>query len=119
MPTRISSGGKPVSRTEARNYLLINQLATPGLGSLLGKRYLDGLGQLLLACTGAGMVFVWSVTGIYDAYQQATADIPPRHLGWVGIFGALLFAAAWLWALATSLSLLRQARQNENEPPAL
>ena len=39
----------PLSRSAARNAALLNQCATPGLGSLMAGRRLAGIGQLLLA----------------------------------------------------------------------
>ena len=49
---------KPVSRTTAHNAALLNQLATPGLGSLMAGRWLAGVGQLALAVAGFVMVVV-------------------------------------------------------------
>ena len=48
------SSGTPknLSRTKARNALLLNQLATPGLGSLLAGRWIAGTGQLLCSVAG-------------------------------------------------------------------
>jgi hypothetical protein len=50
---------KPISRVAARNAALINQLATPGLGSLMGRRWISGACQLLLSLTGCVMLLVW------------------------------------------------------------
>ena len=59
MPMKTSSAGKVLSRASARNSFLINQLATPGLGSLMARRYVEGIGQLLLAFAGFGLILVW------------------------------------------------------------
>jgi hypothetical protein len=113
---KISSGGKPLSRTTARNSFLVNQLATPGLGSLMAGRYLAGTGQLLFAFVGFGFVVAWFVTLLAQMYRQIDSDAPPKSVAWLGEAGAVTFAAAWLWSLATSLSLLREARTNETRP---
>ena len=56
---KIFSGGKSLSPATARNCCLVNQFATPGLGSLMGRRIVAGIGQLLLAFLGAALVIYW------------------------------------------------------------
>lgn len=106
------SAGKAVNRTTARNSFLINQLATPGLGSILAGRYLAGVGQLLLAVAGFILVVVWFILTTIRMFQQIDGPARQGSVAWIGELGALIFVAAWLWSLATSLSLLRQARTN-------
>ncbi len=106
---------KPLSRTAARNSFLINQLATPGLGSLMAGRYVAGVGQILLALVGFGLVVAWFVTLITQIYQQVDTDAPLRTVAWLGEAGGATFVAAWLWSLVTSVSLLREARANETD----
>jgi hypothetical protein len=113
---KISSAGKALSRTTARNSFLINQLATPGLGSLMAGRYVAGSGQLLLALAGFGLVLAWFIALLTQMYQQIESDTQPKSVAWLGELGALIFAAAWLWALITSLSLVREAGANEAQP---
>ena len=103
-----------ITRAKARNAALINQLATPGLGSLLAGRWISGTGQLLLAVIGVGLVFAWFVLLMAQVYQAAVSDVPPRSIGLLGAAGALVFVAGWIWSLFTSLSLLREARQSDN-----
>jgi hypothetical protein len=110
---KTSSAGKALSRTAARNSFLINQLATPGLGSLMAGRYLVGAGQLLMAVIGFAFVVAWFVLLMVQTYQQIDSDIRPKSVAWVGEAGAVVFAVSWLWALVTSMSLLREARENE------
>src|SRR5215467_7593404 len=97
---------RPLDRSTARNSVLINQLATPGLGSLLARRWVAGTGQLLLAVAGFGMVVAWFAAVIIGVYRQLNGGPEPRPMGWLGEAGALTFAAAWFWALITSFSLL-------------
>ena len=113
---KISSGGKPLTLTHARNSFLINQLATPGLGSLMAGRYVAGAGQLLLALIGFGLVLAWFCVFFFQMYQQVDSDTAPKSVAWLGEAGAVIFLAAWLWSLVTSLSLLREARENETRP---
>ena len=108
---------KPLDRPTARNCALINQLATPGLGSLMARRLVAGIGQLLLALAGFGMLIAWFILLAVQAYNQFANDLQPRPVGWLGAAGALVFAASWVWSLFTSLSILREARANA-PPPA-
>ncbi len=101
---------RPVSRVDARKGFLFNQLATPGLGSLMAGRYVAGSGQLLLALAGFVLVTGWFVMNLISLYEQIEGNPQPQSYAWLGEWGALIFAAAWLWALVTSFSLLRQAR---------
>ena len=108
----------PLSRSAARNAALLNQCATPGLGSLMAGRRLAGVGQLLVAVAGFAMVIGWFVLLALQIYDELINDAQPKSVAWLGEVGAVTFGAAWLWSLVTSLSVLREARNNENQPPA-
>ena len=111
----------PLNRAKARNAALLNQAATPGLGSLLAGHRLAGIGQLLLALAGFVMVLGWFAVRMIQLYHQVTDGAPSAPAGWLGAAGAATFAASWLWALATSLQVLKSARPNETRdvPPKL
>ena len=124
MPMKTSSGGKQLDGVAARNCFFLNQLATPGLGSLMAGKTASGLGQLALALAGFALVIAWFALTMIEAYQQFNSETPAKSYGWVGAAGALVFIAAWLWSLGTSFSLLRQARTLEaaaqkNIPPRI
>ena len=108
---------KVVSRAVARNAILANQLATPGLGSLMAGRWIAGLGQLALAVSGFVMAVVWFFEIMIQYYGQITGNVPVRSVGWIGEIGATLFVASWFWALVTSISLLRQAKADGQVEP--
>jgi len=103
---------KKISRTKARNAALLNQLATPGLGSVIAVRWFAGLGQLLLSLAGFGLVMAWFVQEMIPYYRLMFSDTPP-HLPSMRMLvaGAILFVLAWLWSLVTSASLMREASQ--------
>ncbi len=61
---------KKISRAKARNAALLNQLATPGLGSLLARQWIAGTGQLLLSVIGFTLVMVWFVEELIGYYGQ-------------------------------------------------
>jgi hypothetical protein len=90
---------------------LVNLAATPGLGSLLARRIIAGIGQLLLALVGFVLIVGWMFELFHRVYlQQFGEAVPPDLSGWMWKWGLLLFGAGWLWSLVTSLSLLRQAK---------
>jgi len=113
---KIFSDAKQLSPAAARNCFLLNQFATPGLGSLAGGRYLSGMGQLALAIIGFAFVMLWFALTMKEYYNLATGNEPAISYAKYFFAGAAIFAASWLWSLVTSLSLLRQAKPPE---PAL
>jgi 4a-hydroxytetrahydrobiopterin dehydratase len=104
-----SSATKPPSRLKARNAALLNQLATPGLGSLFAGRILAGLGQLLLSTSGFILIMIWFVQLMIQFYGQISGEVNVHSVGQYGVAGGVLFILAWCWSLATSFSLLRAA----------
>jgi hypothetical protein len=105
---------KAVSRTAAWNAALVNQFATPGLGSLMAGRWLAGMGQLFLAVAGFVLLMVWFCDIMIQYYGQISGDVQPHPVGWIGELGAVVFGAAWLWALVTSINLV--VREKTEEP---
>jgi len=103
-----SPKGKPLSRATARNAALLNLLATPGLGSLLARRWIAGGGQLLLAVIGFALFLVWFVKQMTQFYGQISGNVEVRPIGGFLEVGLILFAVAWIWSAVTSLSLMRE-----------
>ena len=113
-----SQTARPISRARAWACLLTNLFATPGLGSLMARRVLAGIGQLLLALAGFVLILGWIFELCRRVYlQQLGEPVPPESSGWVGKWGLICFGASWLWSLATSLSLLRQAKADGQVEP--
>lgn len=97
-----------------------SNLAMPGIGSLHGGR---GVGWLQVLLAGAGFVSTNYFGLWFLAHLLSTRELPfaaiaetgrlpvayhrPLLIGCVGI---ALFATAFLWALATSFSMLRAAK---------
>ena len=110
------SAPKKNSRAAAKNALLLNLLATPGLGSLVARRWVAGAGQLVLAVAGFTLVVVWFVKIMVPYYGLMFSDEQP-HLPGLKMLaeGGILFAVAWFWSLATGLSLLRAAAINKRK----
>jgi 4a-hydroxytetrahydrobiopterin dehydratase len=100
---------KKTSRTQARNAALMNQLGTPGLGSLMAGRWVAGVLQLLLFLAGFVLFCLWAFRSLAHYYQMMFSDAPPPAadgggLAWTGVG---LCALAWCWSLVTSFSLFR------------
>lgn len=109
---------KKISHTKARNAALLNQLASPGLGSLLAGRWLAGCGQLLVFLAGFMVYCAWAINNLKQYYSLMFSDAPVQNVGWnrTAWIGVGLCAAGWFWSLATSLSLLREADRARVEP---
>ena len=115
---KLFSAVKTLNPASARNCFLMNQFATPGLGSLMGGKIIPGLGQLFLALAGFGLFILGFIRLMKNYYNVLTEEVqtasPQSKLF---IAGIMLFAAAWLWSLLTSLSLMREAKIPEPPPP--
>ncbi len=122
MRMKTSSTAARPKRSAAINCAIINQLATPGLGSLMARRYFAGAVQLLLALVGFVLVIGWFIQKMIST-SRLVDDLPPQpdRYPWMGKAGVLIFLGSWLLAWPTTVSVLRAARkaQAENPPPRL
>jgi len=105
------SGRKKVSRAQARNAALLNQLGTPGLGSLLAGRWFEGILQLLLFLAGFVLFCLWAFRNLSQYYQMMFNDAPKTQAGNgnLALAGVVICLLAWVWSLVTSFSLFREA----------
>jgi hypothetical protein len=95
-------------------------LTLPGFGSLMGGR-LSGYAQAFLGIAGLVLTTLFGVRFVIWYFTNSSRlqnpDADPfanfaelwHVLRWP-VLGIAVFAAGWLWALATSLGLLRQAK---------
>jgi hypothetical protein len=91
----------------------MNQLATPGLGSLMARRFAAGTAQLLVFLAGFALFVGWFVDEMRQFYAMMFSNHEPHVRFWLLWAGVGLAGLAWLWALFTSLNLLREAKRNE------
>jgi hypothetical protein len=110
---KIFSGDQPITINSARACFITNQLATPGLGSLMGGRFWVGLGQIALAVVGFLFVMAWFFLTILESWHLAESSAQPKSYTRLAIIGALVFAVAWIWSLVTSIQLMREAKKNQ------
>jgi hypothetical protein len=113
---------KPLDRSKAGKCLLINQCATPGLGSLFAGRWIAGTGQLTLALIGFGLFLAWFVNIAVKFYSLISDSNTDEQLDFRLLkLGLSIFAVAWLWAWFTSISIMREAKSTHdrelNSPP--
>jgi 4a-hydroxytetrahydrobiopterin dehydratase len=106
-----SPKGRPLSRATAKNAALLNLLGTPGLGTLICRRWIEGSGQLLVFLAGFILFCGWAVSTIGNYYRLAFSDNPPppSHWGSMALIGVALCVIGWCWSAVTSFSLLREA----------
>ena len=115
----------PLERRQAWRCATTNLLVLPGLGSLMAGRRLEGYGQAGLA--GLGILlqvvfltwfsFHWSEVVSPTAGQASNlseaALLLVKNLGvylWLIAGGVVLFILSWLWALASSVGILLEAK---------
>jgi len=114
IPWRRPAGAGP-SEDFAWACLVANLAGVPGLGTLMAREW-TAVPQLALAIV-AGVCLTWWLVafgaGVLRTGELPPPDGPPFALL---VWGTVLFAAAWLWALATSLALLRAAQRAAGAP---
>jgi hypothetical protein len=95
--------------------VLVNQCATPGLGSLMAGRYIAGTGQLLMALGGAAFILLWFARVLKVAYtiMESTGEPEMRH--WMGLLGFGLLFLSWCWSWVSSVGILRQVRRGQEQ----
>jgi hypothetical protein len=100
-------------RSKARNALILNLLATPGLGTwMVGKRVTGAL-QAGLALAGFVLVLVWFLSWAIALLHGSSAErMSYRGLG----LGVVVFVLSWCWGLISGLRVLRAAPPAQ--PPA-
>ena len=124
---------RPLDQPTAWVCVLANQLSLPGVGSLAAGRR-AGYGQVTLALIGIGPTLVFSLrlllalvhfqqaSGAFDSFDELLAHAQlrvkelPQNWGlyfWIGVPGLGIFATAWLWALASSVGILRKAYRHK------
>lgn len=113
------SFNKPLTPDSARNAALVNQLATPGLGTLMLGKLALGFSQLALACAGFLFVIVWFGSVLYQYYGQISGNVEAKPVAWIGIVGGILFIAAWVWSLFTSIGFIREAKRAAKREPVV
>jgi hypothetical protein len=97
-------------------WVLINQLAFPGLGTILAGSRLAGYAQAILMVAGfiltTGFLLYYllcMVRLITSSWSEAQFAAHYRPYLWSLYWGLGLSAFAWFWALYSSLRILRSS----------
>lgn len=115
---------RPLNSDRAWAHVMQN-LATPGIGSLKARRIFAGVCQLSLAIAGCFLIGAWVIGWSYRIYlAQIDETIPQNSPSWLLKWGVICFGVSWLWALITCVSLVLQAKATERRkskeiPPKL
>ena len=75
---------KKISRSQARNAVLLNQLGTPGLGSLIAGRWFEGVLQLLIFLAGFALFCLWAFRSLAQYYEMMFNNAPKTASGSLG-----------------------------------
>jgi 4a-hydroxytetrahydrobiopterin dehydratase len=108
------SSERPLSHARAVTCAVTNQLAAPGLGSLMAGRWIAGTGQLVLCAASCVLLLVWVIRILIQYYNIpggfVGGETPTSPINWKPcLISAILLAVSWLWSGVTSISLLREA----------
>jgi hypothetical protein len=98
---------------EARAWaaFVTNVLVLPGLGSLLvGRR--EGWLQVVLALVGTTFTLVWLFAFVRLWLDQGYLPLEDAPGLGSAVAGLALFGLSWLWALISSVAVLRRARRS-------
>lgn len=104
---------------------VLQNLATPGIGSLKARRMFAGVCQFTLAIAGCFLACAWAIEWSYRIFQaQISETIPQNPPGWLLQWGVACFGVSWLWALITCVRLVLEAKAAERKnlrriPPRL
>jgi hypothetical protein len=111
------AGPTVIDKPTAWACALTNAVTLPGLGTIAGGRK---IGYVQAACALLG--FALSLGGLLAHLRlwYDTGEIPEGFTRGllVAVAGMLLFGFAWLWALASSIRLHRQATEPPPAPKA-
>jgi hypothetical protein len=105
-----------MDRHDAAACMASNLMVFPGVGSLAAGRG-SGYGHVILAFIGTAA----TVFGGWRAVSQYFRTEEPGLEFWrnmaVALAGMFVFGTGWLWALATSLDIMKEAKSGSETPP--
>jgi hypothetical protein len=96
-----------------------------GWGSLKAGRIFAGVCQLVTAFAGFFLLSAWMFEWIYRIFQAELGEtVSSAPADWLWKWGTAGFIVSYSWMLVTCVSLMRQAKANENKnaqkvPPRL
>lgn len=118
------SSKPPLSRDRAWACVTLN-FSLAGLGTLKAGRIIAGMSQLLAAFAGFFLLMAWMLKWIYRIFQaQLGETLSPQPSSQLWRWGVGCFIVSYSWTLISCVSMMRQAKANEDEnrqnlPPRL
>ncbi|HEV2320473.1 MAG TPA: hypothetical protein VGV18_12025 [Verrucomicrobiae bacterium] len=107
----------PLNRDRAWACVLLN-LGVPGWGSLRAGRVFAGVGELIIVFAGLFLLGKWMFGWMNRVFQSELGNpLPPVPAPWLWKCGAGLVGASCMWTIATCISLMREAKANEQSRP--
>jgi hypothetical protein len=118
-----SAPPKPITRAKAWTCAGLNQLGFPGMGTIFAGRKI-GYAQSALMLIGFGFTLYYMMSSFMGAFSvlndpnwdDTVLREAMKRGKWFGIAGSALCAAAWVWALFSSLQILNDSQK---QPPPL
>ena len=113
-----------LSRDQASAYVTLN-ITLPGWGSLKAGKFFDGLGSMFFALAGLFLLFAWMAKWVLRVWQSSLdEDLSPAPGTGLWESGVVCVVISWIWTAVSCVSLIRNARANEekirqNTPPRL
>ncbi len=98
--------------SQAWGCLVANLVLLPGLGSLFAGRLIEGIGQIILAAGGLYLTTAWFNWFVQEKLLrgQPITDLGPQFKR--ALAGFAFLGISWLWALVSSLLIMRSARSS-------
>jgi hypothetical protein len=114
------SRDRSISALTAWICALINQLVTPGLGTLVAGRLWAGLVELAIAFTGFSLVMAWFFNLFKAVFAQEDLGASIESHARLGLVGLLIFGIAWCLSLISSVRIVVKATSRDTRrPPTL
>lgn len=118
------SSKPPLSRDRAWSCVTLN-FSLSGLGTLKAGRIFAGVSQLLTAFAGFFLLMAWILKWIIRIVQaQIGGAVSSGPIGWLWKWGVVCFIVSYSWMLFSCVSLMRQAKAEQDKdlasiPPRL
>ncbi|HEV2329518.1 MAG TPA: hypothetical protein VGY56_12105 [Verrucomicrobiae bacterium] len=109
-----------LNRDRAWACVLLN-LGVPGWGSLKAGRVFAGIGEMIIVFAGLGLLGAWVFKWMGRIFQSEMGDpLGPVPSAWLWKWGLGLVGVSCVWTVVTCISLMREAKANEEGlPPRL
>jgi len=99
---------------------MVNQLACPGIGTIMGGRRITGLIQAAVMIIGFALALAYGLMYLSAVYKfvldPGATEAKWKSLQpplWMLLTGFGLCAVAWFWSLFSSFQILHESRRSQ------